>query len=73
MVLGIRNFVLYFNTRRSVESVLRHWTNKAVEEFWVERGGGGEDGVLFNRRCQFQAAYIVVCKGIKSQYEALEE
>jgi len=72
MVLGIRNFALYFNTRRSVESVLRHWTNKAAEEFWGEREKWG-GGVLFNRRCQFQAAYIVVCKGIKSQYGAMEE
>lgn len=57
MVLGIRNFALYFNTRRSLESVLRHWTNKAVG---VWKGEGR--GILFIRRCQFQAEYIVVCK-----------
>ena len=66
MVLGMRNFALYFNTRRSRESVLHHWTNKAEEGVWTERERGGGRGVLCNQRCQFQAAYIVVCKGIKS-------
>jgi len=37
---GIRNFALYFNTR-SLESVLRHWTNKGVERVWRERERGG--------------------------------
>ena len=54
MVLGIRSFALYFNTRRSLESVLlRHWTNKAVEGVWWG-GGRGEEAFYLTDAVNFQ-------------------